>query len=300
MMAAISDTKVKTYTHRTSIQQIASQNYSIIHSALRRIDTYKFHTLQSYFPNVASVKDFIFDEAYLGGIKILIESNEEKPTAQTLFEACFNVLSKIGNEISAIKTAYKGTYEFTDSKFYEVFQNKTLYITDPQGDGVGISQNSPTLSPDLKIDLSNKEWFVFNDNYGTSEEKAFVKYFSTLVDDLKKNYDKVYLVRNERQLALYSFDAGERFEPDYLLFLRKKHSSGYDQYQIFVEPKGDHLLAEDKWKEDFLLQIEKHGIPKKTFVDDNKYHVWGFPFFNRTMRGKEYTAAFEKLIRKNN
>jgi type III restriction enzyme len=170
-----------------------------------------------------------------------------------------------------------------------------MYITDPHGDGIGISQNALTVSPDLKIDLSDKEWFVFNDNYGTSEEKAFVKYFSTIVDSLKKEYEKVYLVRNERQLALYSFAGGERFEPDYLLFLRKKHSSGYDQYQVFVEPKGDNFLTEDKWKEDFLLQIEKRGIPKKTFVDDNTYHVWGFPFFNKTGRMKEFTKAFERL-----
>jgi type III restriction enzyme len=295
MMTTISNTKVKTYTYRTSIEQIALQNYSIVHRALRLIDIFKFHTLQSYFPNAATIKDFILNEAYLGGIKIVIESNEETPTALTLYEACFDVLSKIGNEISAIKTVYQGTYDFTDAKFYDVFQNKTLYITDPHGDGVGISQNAATLSPDLKIDLSDKEWFVFNDNYGTSEEKAFVKYFSTVVADLNKEYEKVYLVRNERQLVLYSFDNGERFEPDYLLFLRRKHTSGYDQYQIFVEPKGDHLIEEDKWKEDFLLKIEKQGIPKKTFVDDTKYHVWGFPFFNRTSRVKEYTEAFDRL-----
>ena len=29
----------------------------------------------------------------------------------------------------------------------------------------------------------------------------------------------MFLVRNERQLHIYSFDGGERFEPDYLLFL---------------------------------------------------------------------------------
>jgi len=93
--------------------------------------------------------------------------------AQTLFEACFNILSKIGNEISAIKTEYQGACEFTDARFFEVFKNKTLYITDPRGDGAGISQNASVLSPNLKIDLSDKAWFVFNDNYGTS--KVFQK-----------------------------------------------------------------------------------------------------------------------------
>ena len=298
MMSAISDTKVKTYTCRTTIKNIASQNFSIIHRALRRIDIFKFLTLQSYFPNAASLKEFILDDSYLGGIKIIIESNEEKPSAQTLYEACFDVLSDIGNEISAIKKVYKGTYEFTNAQFHEVFENKTMYITDPHGEGIGISQNASGISPELKIDLSDKDWYVFNDNFGTTEEKAFVKYFSTVVEDLKEEYEKVYLVRNERQLVLFSFVGGERFEPDYLLFLRKKNSSGYDQYQIFVEPKGEQLIELDKWKEDFLLEIAEKGIPKKTFVDDNTYHVWGFPFFNKTKREKEYTAAFERLTAK--
>ena len=297
MMSTITDTKVETHIHRTTINKIAAQNYSIINRALRRIDTFKFHTLLSYFPNIVSIKNFIFNSDYLGDIKIVIESNEATPTAQTLFEACYDTLSRIGNEISSIKAVYEGTYEFKDAKFNEVFENKTMYITNPSGDGIGISQNAPTVSPDLKIDLSDKDWYVFNDNYGTSEEKAFVKYFSTFVNELKKEYEKVYLVRNERQLVLFSFNGGERFEPDYLLFLRKKHSSGYVQYQIFVEPKGEQLLEEDKWKEDFLLQIEKKGIPKKTFVDDFKYHVWGFPFYNRTKRMKEFTAAFERIIK---
>jgi type III restriction enzyme len=233
----------------------------------------------------------------LGDITIIIENNEEKPSVQTLYEACFNVLSKIGNEISAIKTTYEGTSEFKDAKFHEVFENKTLYITDPRGNGIGISQNAATVSPDLKIDLSDKEWYVFNDNFGTSEEKAFVKYFSTFVEELKKEYEKVYLVRNERQLVLYSFEGGERFEPDYLLFLRKKNSSGYDQYQIFVEPKGDHLIEEDKWKEDFLLQIEKRGIPRKTFADDNTYYVWGLPFYNQQHLDK-FSSEFENFLKK--
>ena len=26
-------------------------------------------------------------------------------------------------------------------------------------------------------------------------------------------------------------------------------------YQVFIEPKGNHLVAHDKWKEDFLKEI---------------------------------------------
>jgi len=80
------------------------------------------------------------------------------------------------------------------------------------------------------------------------------------------------------------------------MFLRRKKTTGYEQYQIFVEPKGNHLIAQDKWKEDFLLEIETRGIPKKTFVDDIDYHVWGFPFYNQQNRMSEFTSAFERVL----
>ena len=74
-----------------------------------------------------------------------------------------------------------------------------LYITDPHGEGEGISQNAAAIRPEWKVDLGQADWFVFNDNFGTTEEKAFVAYFASRVEELKKEYEKVYLVRNERQ-----------------------------------------------------------------------------------------------------
>ena len=297
MMNVHSNTTIKTYQSRTTIKDISDINYSIVHRALRRIDVYKFNILRSYFPNLKSLREFVTDAAYLGGVKILIESRDENPTPETLFEACMIVLAKIGGEISSIKETYEGTTEFNDKKFSEVFRSKTLHITDPHGEGEGVSQNDAAIRPEWKINLSDADWFVFNDNFGTTEEKAFVAYFATYVEQLKKEYDKVYLVRNERQLVLYSFDGGERFEPDYLMFLRKKNATGYEQYQVFVEPKGNHLIAQDQWKEDFLLQIKERGIPQKTFADDTEYHVWGFPFFNQQSRMSEISTAFQELFK---
>lgn len=147
-----------------------------------------------------------------------------------------------------------------------------------------------------KLDLSKEDWFVFKDNYGTSEEKAFVAYFKKYVDKLKSKYDKVYLIRNERQLAIYSFDGGERFEPDYLLFLHSSKTDGYEQLQIFIEPKGGHLIQNDGWKEDFLLQLESNAIPIIKFADDNNYKIWGFHFFNRDLRSKEFDEDMNRLI----
>lgn len=297
MMNSHTNTTVKTYPHRTTIGKIAEYSYSIVHRALRRIDVFKFGVLHGYFPNLKSLREFITSKAYLAGVKILIESRDETPTPDTYFEACMAVLMKIGNEISTIKETYEGTTAFMNKKFREVFRDKTLHITDPHGEGEGISQNAPTIRPKWKIDLSVADWFVFNDNFGTTEEKAFVAYFASHIEKLKQRYEYVFLVRNERQLVLYSFDGGERFEPDYLMFLKRRNGIGTEQYQIFVEPKGNHLLEADKWKEDFLCQIESRGIPTKTFKDDNEYRVWGFPFFNQqNSKMSQFTDAFERIM----
>lgn len=296
MMNAHTNTTVKTYQYRTTIGKIAAYNYSLVHRALRRINVFKFTVLRGYFPNLKSTREFIIDNSYLGGVRMLIESRDETPTPETYFQTCMTVLTKIGGEISAIKESYDGTTDFTDKKFSEVFRSKTLHITDPHGEGEGVSQYSTAIRPTWRINLGAADWFVFNDNFGTTEEKAFVAHFATYVKQLKLEYEKVYLVRNERQLVLYSFDGGERFEPDYLLFLRRKKANGYEQYQIFVEPKGNHLLAQDKWKEDFLLQIENRGIAKKTFADDTEYHVWGLPFYNQQSRMPQFTTAFERFL----
>lgn len=290
------NTTIKTKKYKIQISDIATDNYSLLHCAFRHIDVFKFNRLKSYFPNLHSSKEFLTSSSYLGNVCINIETKEDALNQETIYQACLNVLTKIGNEISEIKNDYIGTSEFVATPFKDVIKDKTIHITDPHGEGEGISQNDRGVRTEWQIDLSSEDWFVFNDNFGTTEEKSFVAHFAQYVEKLKKIYDKVFLVRNERQLVLYSFNGGERFEPDYLLFLLKKNTDGFEQFQLFVEPKGDHLISQDKWKEDFLLQIESIGIPTKTFVDDGKYHVLGLPFYNRNLRIKEFDSSLEKMI----
>lgn len=257
---------------------------------------FKFNTLKSYFPNIHSTREFITGSDYLGNVRIDIHSLDKEPTMQTLYEAAFSVLGRIAESISQIEETYYGTKEFRARKMHEVFKNKTVNFTDPHDGGVGISQNDASVKSEWKIDLSAEDWFAYTDNYGTSEEKAFVAYFRSYVDELRKIYSKIYLVRNEREFHLYSFDDGERFEPDYVLFLQKKKTDGYEQMQIFIEPKGTHLLEKDAWKERFLLQMKDEAIPVTVFKDDNDYRIWGFHFYNEDTRMKDFDADFRTLL----
>lgn len=292
---ALTEKAVATYTYRTDIKTIADMNYAIVHKALCKYSVFKFNTLKSYFPNLKSTREFITSPNYLGAIKIEITSKYETPTPSILFSACVNVLGKVAESVSDIEITYVGTTEFKPTRISEMFKDKKCNYTIVHDGGLGYSQNDASVPNGWKIDLSKEDWFAFEDNFGTSEEKAFVAYFKTFVPHLKEKYDKVFLVRNERQLHIYSFDGGERFEPDYLLFLHKQNEVGYEQLQVFIEPKGTHLIADDKWKEDFLLEIEDKAVATKIFVDDNKYKIWGFHFFNTDARMNEFAKDMERL-----
>lgn len=289
------DSAGTTYTYRSSIRDIAKINNAIVHKALCKYPVFKFNTLKNYFPNLKSTREFITSQNYLGGITVEITSRYEKPAPYILYSACVNVLGKVSESVAAIEVIYEGTTKFKPSRINETFKDKKCSYTVLHDGGVGYSQNDMTVPSCWKIDLSKEDWFAFEDNFGTSEEKAFIAYFKSFVPQLKKKYDKVFLLRNERQLHIYSFDGGERFEPDYLLFLNKQNSDGYEQLQVFIEPKGSHLIENDKWKENFLLEIEKKAVATKIFVDDNKYRIWGFHFFNKDVRMDEFTADMSRL-----
>ena len=64
-----------------------------------------------------------------------------------------------------------------------------------------------------------------------------------------------------------------------VLFMRHKDSDDkFDNIQIFIEPKGAHIEAKDKWKENFLLQIGNEAI--LTFETPNdRFRIWGLQFF---------------------
>ena len=294
---ALTERETVTYLYRTTISEIAKINYAIVHKALCKYNVFKFNILKSYFPNLKSAKEFINGEKYLGGIKLEITSKYITPSPELLHNACVNVLGKISESITAIKETYEGTPNFKAKYVRDVFRDKKCNYSVVHDGGIGCSQNDSSVPTAIKIDLSKEEWFAFEDNFGTSEEKAFVAYFKKFVPQLKAKYDKVFLIRNERQLHIYSFNGGERFEPDYLLFLSNPNDEGYEQLQVFIEPKGTHLLEYDKWKEDFLLEIESKAVATKIFVDDNKYKIWGFHFFNNQYeRLNKFAEEMKRLL----
>ena len=118
------DSNPNTYTYKTTIGDIADINYAIVYKALCKYSVLKFNVLKSYFPNLKSTKEFVYDKNYLGYIRLHITSKYETPTADILYSACVKALGNIAESISGIEETYEGSSEFTARYIHDIFKNK--------------------------------------------------------------------------------------------------------------------------------------------------------------------------------
>ena len=282
--------------YRTQMK-ICEVPLNILYAAMESFEGLKFSDLKIKYPHLKSIKEFVSSPQYIGEVVLEIEGYNEKLSGYDILRACKTALMSISNQIGKIEVEYEGTKEFIAKPLKNILRNKLVRFSTEHGDGAGTPQS--TTTDEYQMNLIEEEWFVFEDHFGTNEEKAFVKRFKNYVPSLRKTYDEIYLVRNERysDLAIFSFSEGRRFEPDFLLFLRKKGHDSFEQKQVFIEPKGNHLVENDaeRWKEEFLALIEKNGVAQSNYIIDNRYHIVGMPFFNREYRLKEFDQAMERL-----
>lgn len=296
---AFDDLPAKAISKKQRNYSLLEFGIPIIRKALARVEFYRFDNLQSFLPNIESITEFIKSSKYLGKIKVEVEGNEEnviKLDYSQKLNIVINILNDIKNTLQSEKIEFKGTKEFKPCDISKIFKDKKLNIVvDDSGDQeYGIPQ-SQTPNLDLRIDISKKDWYVFTDNFGTSEEKYLVKYIDKTYDQLKGKYSEIYLIRNERHFQIYNFDDGTPIEPDFVLFLEKQNSDQTLYMQVFIEPKGEHLIEHDAWKETFLKSLkEKHQI--NIIWKSKKYIIWGMPFYNEKVRKNEFDGVFRNIF----
>lgn len=58
----------------------------------------------------------------------------------------------------------------------EVVKDKTLNINIDSDQEAGRQMKDP-VKPELQLDLSKEDWYVYDENYGTSEEKYFIRFY---------------------------------------------------------------------------------------------------------------------------
>lgn len=276
---------------------------NVVRFAMDKNGNFSFARLHTLYPQLSSIRDFITDANYLSHIRIAVTGAKDTVDAQTQSEKLYiatQALQQIEPLLTKEYHQYEGTHEFKPIDFNKVFRDHELKITFSDSDreyGKSMCGTAEELSLNsvLQLDLSSRNWYAYCDCFGTSEEKYLIKYIDSIYPKLQDKYTEIYLVRNELDLKLYSFCEGEAFAPDFVLFMRRKDSvQSYDNLQIFIEPKGEHLLQYDKWKQDFLLSIHQLADISLSF-QSQRYNIWGVPFYTHT-KTENFQTALQNII----
>lgn len=274
----------------------------VIRCAINCYPTFYFNNLQRLYPGLRSVNEFINSAHYLHDLNVKIIGREQCVEAYSQSDKLFiakDVLRQLEPLLNTRGKSYRGTKLFTPVEFKSSFRKKiTLNFAQQvtaSNQEFGVSmKNSKRI--DLRADLTQMEWYAYNDCFGTSEEKALIKYIEGIKDKLQEKYVEFYLIRNENDLKIYSFKTGAAFEPDFILFLRRKgREMKFDNLQIFIEPKGENLRKQDAWKEEFLLEI-KEMAEVEWCTSANNYNVWGVPFFTEQNNEAFYDTFNKEII----
>ena len=258
--------------------------FHIVRYALSTNPFFYFDNLTRFCPNIQSSDDFIRQHEYLGGFGITFKGDKshcQNITNHDYLQALKALLKSIETEIKQNDTDYEGsafTYGYLRDKFFD----KTLHI----------NKKINTERADGQEEfLADKDWYVYNANFGTSEEKKFVKMFAARFDKIKEKFSDIYLIRNEQTLKIYD-EFGRAFEPDFVLFCRK-NGGKENVLQIFIEPKGGHLESKDKWKEEFLKQIR--GKNEVVEIGTDHYKITGVPFYNYSNEN-DFATELESVL----
>ena len=295
----------------------------IIHKALVSAEAgfFRYNNLREHIVGIKTVDELI--EKYLPLYEIKYTYEEGKSISQLnpiekLQLLIGVILPEVRKSIDLNMPRVTGSKKFRPVSLSAVFgTEKNIYLTafpseDPAtGQKVFISSDERSKAqsshdnPELQYDIETADWYAYSENYGTSEEKKFVKYVASQIDDLRARYEgaEIYLIRNELDYWLFSSQDGRRFSPDYMLIVNDVRS-GEMYYQCLIEPKGGHILEQDLWKEEALISLtnDSEVVFEAEDGDSRNYREYleevskhgykevkplGFKFYNSDKRGEE-------------
>lgn len=272
---------------------------AVLRKAISKLDFYQFSNLKDYFPHLKSITEFITSDDYLKPVLVEVMGGLEQIgnlTTDDKLNIALKVLEKISHEIPNATPEIVGTKIFEPLAIRVCVKDKSLEITYSGGGeqerGLGMRE---TTNLALNLDLRDKAWYVYDENYGTSEEKYFIKFLHSAMSQLQQKYAEIYLLRNEQLFTIYRFSDGRAMQPDFVLFATEKKSGKSVTYQLFIEPKGGNLLVEDKWKENFLSEIDKE-YKIQTLFENREYRLVGMPFYNETDMKLDFENKLNEVL----
>lgn len=264
------------------------------HIVAKAIDSqykfYNFTNLKQYLPEVTTKQTFI---DMLGELHIKISGQPEdiaSPSLDIWMRIATSVLAQLKTIVTGKDVAQLGSKKFTPISIKDVFREKKILIENAQG-----SAGTPMREEvnNLRLDLSHRNWYAYEDDFGTSYEKQLVLLIDRNIEKLKTKWDDIYLIRNERDLKLYAFDSDGVFMPDYVLYLHRNDPAPTTHY-VFIEPKGENIESGDQWKNEFLQQLETTAeVANDKGNPVTNIKIFGMKFYKPASEG-EFEAAFRE------
>ena len=274
----------------------------IIRHAINRNKNFTFEKIHKAMVGISSLNDFMNE---MKDIQVICKGNvkdEHALTQEHKLQIAEELLKNIEDDLLPLEERYIGSNNFESYPIHKVFADNIVrkYTISKDSPKAGQSQKDLRFQ-DLFADIDAFDWYAYDDNFGTDEEKLLVRALHSIMDSLESKWSDIYLLRNEKAVRIYNFEDGKAFEPDFLMFANDK-KSGNTSWQIFIEPKGSQFIdseggfykGKEGWKQQFLNEITKRS-EAKTLVDDEYFRIVGVPFYNHNHTEKEVLDILKEL-----
>lgn len=267
------------YANVHNIAVIFDKRY--LNKVMNRISFYQFHNLKKYIPLLQSKEQFlcedwlnIYNRTVYATVPRSMTSNDLRPNEKLyILEKYFLDVAK---KIKAGYSKQRGTGKFIGYPIKEYISNYRKRVPSYDTSRLLIDSNPQNVQ---RFEIK-EDYFVYDSAIINQTEKQLIDRIAERINELKKEYSDVYLIRMDenmhresaknRKLKLHQFGYEheeirlEGFQPDFILYL--KNADFF--VQIFIEPKGRNI-EEEQWKEDLLLYINENEA-EIIFEDETK------------------------------
>ncbi|MGG5325134.1 type III restriction enzyme [Enterococcus pernyi] len=256
--------------------------------ALQRNPFFRFSNLKNYLPLLESKEELINSSKYFNGVSIKVSL----PKGQHIIDLSATEKLEIIDKFlmyceEKIRKNYKkeiGLKVFKPVPIRDVL--KDYEIVSPKFQTGQVTQRIRPHS------MKGKDWFVYTHAIVNGTEKKLVDLIGTFVQTLENKYEKVYLIRNDEKgirLKLTEFNGPRGFMPDFILYLENETFN----YQVYIEPKGQHLETNDAWKQEMLYEI--NGSDIEVIGENEEVRLIGLKFYNEDNEREFINELSEKV-----
>ncbi|EOI6494615.1 DEAD/DEAH box helicase family protein [Enterococcus hirae] len=256
--------------------------------ALQRNPFFRFSNLKNYLPLLESKEELINSSQYFNGVSIKVSLPKGQHIIDLSATEKLEIIDKfLMYSEEKIRKNYKkeiGLKVFKPVPIRDVL--KDYEIVSPKFQTGQVTQRIRPHS------MKGKDWFVYTQAIVNGTEKKLVDLIGTFVQTLENKYEKVYLIRNDEKgirLKLTEFNGPRGFMPDFILYLENETFN----YQVYIEPKGQHLETNDAWKQEMLYEI--NGSDIEVIGENEDVRLIGLKFYNEDNEREFINELSEKV-----